>query len=574
MRKFLLGVLIGIVVVVLGLFIAVFAIGRTFAKKQPAVAADSVLVLALRGDVPEAAPVDFAIPFFQQQAAPTVRDIWTSLRQASHDARIKALVIEPSNVIAGWGRLQEIRQEILNFKQSGKPVYAFLEAAGSREYYLASAADRIFLSPGDMLDVKGFLLEATYFKNALDKLGVQFEVDHIGRYKDAGDVFTKTGMSPETREVLGQVLDQIYNEFCTTVGQGRHKSSDQIKSLVDMGPFTAEQAKTNGLVDELGYPDETYAELKKKTGLSEMNRVDIRTYFRAEPGHGDRVAVLVGDGEITQGEDSNTLSNQSGIAARSFAKLIRQVRNDSGVKGVILRVNSPGGDSLASDVLLHELKLLSEAKPLVISMSDVAASGGYYIAMTGDPVIAYSNTITGSIGVLYVRPVLHGLLDKIGVQTDLLTRGKLAELDTVTEPLSEEGRQKLHESIQATYKLFVSKVATARKKAYDQIDPLAQGRVWMGTQARENGLIDQLGGFDQAVAMIRQKAHLSPTGDTNLVMFPPRRSLLDILANSSPDSLQDSFAETKIRQLLPGLPSRQFLKGGMMRIVPYRVDIH
>ena len=574
MRKFLLGVLIGVVAVVLGMFIVFLAIGRTFANKQPAVAADSVLVLALRGDVPEAAPVDLAIPFFQQQAAPTVRDLWTSLRQASHDARIKALVLEPGNVIAGWGRLQEIRQEIVNFKQSGKPVYAFLESAGSREYYLASVADRIFLSPGDTLDVKGFLLEATYFKNALDKLGVQFEVDHIGRYKDAGDVFTKTGMSPETREVLGQVLDQIYNEFCTTVGQGRHKSSDEIKSLVDMGPFTAEQAKAGGLIDELGYPDETYAELKKKTGLSKLNRIDIHTYFRAEPGHGDRVAVLVGDGEITQGEDSNTLGNQSGIAARSFAKLIRQVRNDSGVKGVILRVNSPGGDSLASDVLLHELKLLSEAKPLVISMSDVAASGGYYIAMTGDPVIAYPNTITGSIGVLYLRPVLHGLLDKIGVQSDLLTRGKLAEMDSVTQPLSDAARQKLHESIQATYKLFVSKVAAARKKPYDQIDALAQGRVWMGTQARENGLVDQLGGFDQAIAMIRQKAHLSPTGDTNLVMFPPRRSLLDVLANSSPDSLQDSFAETRIRQILPSLPSRQLLKGGMMRVVPYRLDIH
>ncbi len=573
MRKFLLGLLIGVVVAVLGLFVIVLAIGRTFANKPTTIAGDSVLVLALRGDVPEAAPVDLAIPFFQQQTPPTVRDVWTSLRQASRDNRIKAVVLEPNRIIAGWGRLQEIRQEVLNFKQSGKPVYAILESPGSREYYLASAADRIFLSPGDMLDVKGFLLEAMYFKNALDKLGVQFEVDHIGRYKDAGDIFTKTNMSPETREVLGQVLDQLFNDFCTTVGQGRHKTGEEMKTLVDMGPFTADQAQANGLIDELGYPDEAYSELKKKTGVSKLNRVDIRTYFRAAPGQGDRIAVLVGEGEITQGEASNAFGNQTGIASQSFVKLIRQVRDDSGVKGVILRVDSPGGDSLASDIILHELKLLSASKPLVISMSDVAASGGYYISMTGDPVVAYPNTITGSIGVLYARPVVHGLLDKLGVQADLISRGKLAEMESVTEPLSDAAREKLHDSIQATYKLFVTKVATARKKAYDQIDPIAQGRVWMGSQARQNGLIDQLGGLDQAVAAVRQKAHLSPNGDTNLVMFPPRRSLLEVLANSSPESLQDSVAESKLREMLPTLPSRLFLKGGLLRILPYQIDV-
>ncbi len=224
MWKFLLGVLIGIIVSVFGIFILLFAVGRIFANKAPAVAGNSALVLSLRGDIPESAPVDVALPFLQQQAVPTVRDLWTSLHAAASDNRIKAVVLEPHGVIAGWGRLEELRQEIAEFKTSGKPVYAFLESPGSREYYLASAADRIYLSPGDMLEVKGFLLEAMYFKNGLDKLGVQFEVDHIGRYKDAGDVLTRTNMSPETREVLGQVLDQIYGDFCSTVGQGRHKS--------------------------------------------------------------------------------------------------------------------------------------------------------------------------------------------------------------------------------------------------------------------------------------------------------------------------------------------------------------
>ncbi len=253
MWKFLLGVLVGIVVAVLGVFIILLAIGRTFAKRPPSVNANSALVLSLRGDIPEAAPVDVAVPFFQQQSAPTVRDLWTSLHEAARDNRIKAVVLEPRGIIAGWGRLQEIRQEILDFKKSGKPVYAFLQSAGSREYYLASAADKIYLSPGDMLEVKGFLLEAMYFKNGLDKLGIQFDVDHVGRYKDAGDVLTRTNMSPETREVLGQVLDQLYGDFCSTVGQGRHKTADEIKGLVDMGPFTARpgQSQRPGRHDRL-----------------------------------------------------------------------------------------------------------------------------------------------------------------------------------------------------------------------------------------------------------------------------------------------------------------------------------
>ncbi len=574
MGKFLLGVLIGIIVTVFGIFIVFLALGRIFANKPPSVTGNSALVLSLRGDIPESAPVDINIPFLQSQTSPIVRDIWTSLHQAANDNRIKAVVLEPHGIIAGWGRLQEIRQDILEFERSGKPVYAFLESPGSREYYLASAASKVFLSPGDMLQVKGFLLEAMYFKDALDKLGVQFQVDHIGRYKDAGDIFTRTNMSPETREVFGQILDQLYGDFCASVAQGRHKSADDIKALVDVGPFTADQAKANGLIDQLAYGDEAYADLTRKAGVGKLTKVDIRTYFRAMPGQGDRIAVLVGDGEIVQGDPANVFGGQTEIADRAFAKVIRQVRNDAGVKGVILRVNSPGGDSLASDIILHEMKLLSAAKPTVISMSDVAASGGYYISMTGDPVIAYPDTITGSIGVLYARPVLHDLFDKLGIQTDLLSRGKLAEMDSVTQPLSDAARQKLHESIEATYKLFVGKVATARKKAYDQIDPIAQGRVWMGSQARQNGLVDQLGGLDQAVATVRQKAHLPPTGDTNLVMFPPRRSLLEALTSSSPESLQDSAAESKIRQLLPALPSRVLLKGGMLRILPYELNIH
>lgn len=572
MGKFLLGVLVGVIVAVLGTVIIVLAIGRLFANKQPTVAANSALVLSFEGEVPEAAPVDVPVPFIESQSIPTVRDVWTSLRAAAKDNRIKAVVLQPRALAAGWGKLEEIRQELTDFKKSGKPVYAYLQRPGSRAYYLASVADKIFLSPDDMLEVKGFGIEEMFFKSTLDKLGVNVQVDHIGRYKDAGDIFTRTNMTPETKEVLGQVLDQIYGDFCTTIGQGRHKSADDMRALIDMGPFVAEQAKATGLVDELGYEDQVYADLKKRAGVGDLNKVNIKSYFKAAPGRGDRIALIAGEGDIITGESDSSFS-EGNISSGSFEKTIRQVREDSNIKGVILRVDSPGGDAVASDEILHELKLLSAAKPLVISMSDVAASGGYFISLTGDPIVSYPDTITGSIGVLYVRPNLHGLYDKLGIQTDSLKRGKLADMDFPDVPLSDVAQQKLHDSIQATYHSFVAKVAAARKKTYDQIDAIAQGRVWMGAQARDNGLVDQLGGLDQAIAIVRQKAHLSATGATNLVMFPPRRSLLEVLANSSSETDAEARLETRLRKVVPGLPGPAILKGGMLRIFPYKLAV-
>jgi len=573
MAKFLLGIVVGVVIAVVGGLIIVLAIGRLFATKQPTIAANSVLMLTLEGELPETAPVDVPIPFLQAQSVPTVRDIWSSLRQAATDNRIKAIIIEPRHLMTGWGGLEEIRQDLAQFKGSGKPVYALLDNPGSREYYLASVADKVFLMPEDLLDVKGFRLEELYFKNTLDKLGVAVQVDHIGRYKDAGDIFTKTNMSPETREVLNQVLDQVYGDFCSTIGAARHKSADDVRALVDMGPFLPAQAKASGLVDELGYEDQVFAELKKKVGAGELNKTGIKTYFHSVAGRGDRIALLVGEGDIVGGESDNSIGGQAVIAAGTFSKLIRQVRNDQSVKGVILRIDSPGGDSMASDEILHELKLLSGAKPLVISMSDVAASGGYYVSMTGDPVVSYPDTITGSIGVLYVRPSFKGLYDKLGFSDDMVTRGKLADMDSAYLPLSDAAREKLHDLIQATYVSFVSKVATARKKSYDQIDPIAQGRVWMGAQAQQNGLVDTLGGLDQAIALVRKRAHLSATGETNLVMYPPRRSLFEVLSNASPDSMASAGAETKLRKMLPGLPSGALLRGGVLRMMPYRLTI-
>ena len=573
MKKFLLGVFVGFVFVALCALILIAVLFRIGASRGPSIANNSALVLNLEGDLPEVPPVELDIPFIGMQAQPTVRDVWAALHSAAADNRIKAIVLEPRGLAVGWGKLEELRHDLEEFKKSGKPVYAYLRTPGAHEYYLASVADKIYVDPDDYLEVKGFRIESIYLKNTLDKLGITFEVDHIGRYKDAGDMLTRTNMTPETREVLNSVLDQVYGSFCATVGTSRHKSADEMKALLDQGPFLAKAAKEAGLVDELGYEDQLLGALKNKLRFGEIKKTSYKSYLRAVPSRGTRIALLAGEGDIIRGTVQGPFGQQEVIASQTFAKTIEQVRKDKSIRGVVLRVDSPGGDAVASDEILHDLQLLSREKPLVISMSDVAASGGYFVSMTGDPVLAYPNTLTGSIGVLYGKANLHGLYDKLGIKKELLSRGKYADIDSDYTPLSDAGKQKLHEGILSTYKSFVTKVASARRKTYDQIDPLAQGRVWMGDQARGNGLVDELGGLDRAMQLIRERARLPQSETLALVPFPARRTLLETIFNSPPDAMEQAAVARKVRAVIGDWPSPALLRGGMLEIMPYRIRI-
>jgi protease IV len=573
MKKFLLGAFVGLLFAFVCIVVLVAVALKIGANKAPAIASNSALVLNLNGDLPEVPQIDVDIPLVPNQSAPTVRDIWAALRSAANDSRIKAIVLKPRGMGIGWGKLSELRTELAQFKRSGKPIYAYLQTPGMHEYYLASVADRIYLSSDDYIELKGFRVEATYLKGTADKLGIRFDIDHMGRYKDAGDVFTRTNMSSETREVFNDILDQIYGSFCSVVSEGRHKSVDDVKLLVDQGPSLARAAKQAGLIDEIGYESQLFRDLTDKLKLSSLPKTPYRNYVRATAGSGERIALLAGEGEIIRGSVDQPFGQAQVIASETFSKTIAEVRRDTSIKGVILRVNSPGGDAVASDEILHELKLLASEKPLVISMSDLAASGGYFISMTGDPVVAYPDTITGSIGVVYGKPNLHGLYDKIGVTKDLLTRGPYAAIDSDYTSLSDLEKQKLHEGIAATYKSFVTKVATARKKTYDQIDPIAQGRVWMGAQAGKNGLVDRLGGIDTAVQVVRERAKLPASASIDLVSFPPRRSLVEMLLSGNPDALTEAAITKNLQKVLGDMPSPALLHGGILAIMPYRISI-
>jgi len=582
MKKFLLGFVIGILFVALVGVILVAAAIRFGGSRRPQVVANSALVLQLEGDLPEQPAVEFPIPFFDKEQPLTIAENWQMLRNAAADSRIQAVVLEPRGLGVGWAKLEELRADLVNFKKSGKPVYAFLRGAGTKEYYLATAADKVFMSPEDELDVKGLRAELVFVKGTLDKLGVQMEFEHVGKYKDAPDMFTKTESSAETREVINQLLDQFYGDLINTVAEGRKKSPDAVRALIDNGPFIGKEALNGGLVDALIYEDQMYDQLRQQLKLSALEKIADHDYSRAAATNlgvdgPTKIALLVGQGDITRGSTND--SGDVGITTAGMIKRLRAVRDDASIKGVILRIDSPGGDGIASDDILHEAKLLSQKKPTVISMSDLAASGGYFIAMTGDPVVAYRNTETGSIGVFFGKVNLRGLYDKLGVKKELMKRGRFADIDTEYAPLNDEQRAKLRTEIEVFYKGFVQRVADGRKRKYDDVEPLAQGRVWTGSQAKQNGLVDEIGGIDRAIEMVKQKAKIGATEKITLVAYPPRRNLLQILMDRDTDltsiesRIVDSRVEARVRELVGDLPLRVLSRGGILRLMPYSVTI-
>lgn len=579
MGKFLLGLGTGVVLVVLICVLAALA----FRSRPPSVADGSTLFLRLDGDVPEKPAVDVSLPFFERRAPVTVENVWSMLRHAAADPRIKAVVFEPEGASLGWAKMQEIRADLEQFRKSGKPLIAWLKSPGLREYYMASACPTIYMPPSDVLNLKGLGFELLYFRNTLDKLGVQVDVEHAGKYKDYGDMFTRSTMSPETREVMTGLVDNLYADLVRAIARGRGKDDAAVRAIIDDGPFLARQAKAAGLIDDIRYEDQLVSDLEKKLGQSELRRISEHDYAAvpdAANSGSNRIAFVVGEGSITRGDSDS--ADADGIESTGFNRMLDRVAKDDAIKGVIIRINSPGGEVTASDDMWRAMNELKKKKPVIISMSDDAASGGYYMAMTGDPLLAYPGTITGSIGVVFGKPNLRGLYDKVGVAKEQVSRGKFALIDSDYAPLSPEGRQKLRNGIDLEYEDFVSKVASARGKPVGTIAPLAEGRVWLGIQAKSNGLVDELGGLDRAMEMIRQKAKIPAGERLNLVLYPAKRSVLDIVFRTDPAASAGAPTETLLQAAgLGSLRSawrdarlRVWIRGGMLRMMPFAIDFH
>jgi protease-4 len=578
MVKYLLGVLSGFVLAIL-LALAILLVVVMVQSAEPAIPSEAVLEIRLSGPVPEHMATDFSLEFLESGTPPTLLQIRNAFKKAAKDDRIRAIVLRCGGLSVGWGKAQEIRWAIEEFKESGKPVVAFLQVGSSLDYLVASAADQVFLTPEGFLDVKGLRAEVSFYKNTLQKLGVTAELFQSGKYKAGVEPWMRTSMSDEFREVLNSVLDEVYGQFLESIGSSRGKSIEELRGILDSGPFSPPQALEAGLVDGLHYEDEFFDALKERLGLEDLNRLRLRQYRSVSLASlglsGEhRIALVYAVGSILRGQDdTERFFGANILSSDSFSRTLREVKDNDDIEAVVVRIDSPGGDAFASDQIWREMNRLSEEKPLVISFSDAAASGGYYIAMANAPIVAYPGTMTGSIGAYYGKLNLRGLYDKIGISKEIITRGRFAAIDSDYRGFAPEERDKLRQELEVLYRNFVQKVADARKREWDDIHQIAQGRVWMGSQAVANGLVDEIGGLDRAIEMAKEAAGLEPTDKVTLVTYPTPKKFIDVLLD--PDRFATrSPAVDRLRAYFAGIDSwPALLQGGFLRIAPYSITI-
>jgi protease-4 len=444
-------------------------------------------------------------------------DILSAINNAGTDDRIRGIYLNPTVITAGMGTIEEIRNALIEFKKSGKFIYAYGEALTQKAYYLASVADKVVLNPRGMVEFQGISAQRNFFKKALQKLGVEMQVIRHGKFKAAVEPFIMEEMSPENRLQTETYIRSIWNQMIAGISASRGLGVDELNSLADsVVTFRqAEVLKEKGLVDTLMYKDEVIEDLKKMTSIIEKNDlrvVDIRQYSKVPEktdGKGlarDKVAVIYASGDIDAVGESNGPDN---INSEELSKAIREARRDSMVKAIVLRINSPGGSAYGSEVIWREVKLAAEVKPVIASMGDVAASGGYYIAAAADTIMADRTTITGSIGIFAVIPNAQELLnDKLGITQDVVNTNEHADILSLTRKLTSFEQAMLQKYIEDGYDTFVGRVADGRGLSKEQVDAIGQGRVWAAENAMGNGLIDLYGGVNDAVKLAAEKAGL------------------------------------------------------------------
>lgn len=585
---------LGLVVVLIGVAILVSAAATAMlyfmVSAGPRVASQSTLALRPGGELVELVPND-VLQFVGPSDARTVRGYVEALRKAKVDSRITAVLLAPRPLTSPfWGKVQELHEAILDFKTSGKPVYAFLEYGGDREYYLATAADKIFLVPTATLDLTGVASYEVFLRGTLDWIGTYPDLMHIGDYKTAINVFTEQTFTPAHKEMSVSLNRDQFEQLVRAIADGRRKPEAEVRIAIDEGPLLPEHALRHGLVDDLAYEDEL-DDLVGGVGapgtlklIESEDYADI-TWESLGVQRRNKIAVLNAVGAITSGKSGYDPVNGPVMGSDSFVEHIRRIRADSSIRAIILRVDSPGGSSTASDVIWRELMITKNGeggRPIIVSMSDLAASGGYYIAMAGDVIVAQPGTLTGSIGIYSGKYVTGGSFEKLGANVESTSTGKHAEIYSPDRRFTDEERAKVMESMQAFYDQFVEKVAEARQTTPEKVDQIAQGRVWTGQQARQVGLVDQLGGMQTAVAAAKQRARIPADEEVELVVYPPRRSFYEVLSESleqptttrQATSLADgimSLLGPRDRSVLAAIlaPSRLFRSGEVLAHMPY-----
>ncbi len=581
--KYVLATVVGLLVFAfIGVLLLVAIASATASKDEVQIIKGSVLELKLDKAISERDPenplAELGFSFGSFTSTDGLDQIKAAIRRAKKDDNIEGIFLNLGFIDGGMGKMEEIRNELISFKKSGKFVVAYGDVTTEKGYYLTSVADKIYLNPLGALELNGMSSEVYFFKNMLDKLDIEVQIFKVGTYKSAVEPFFLDKISDPNREQLTAFLNNINNYQMQNIAKSRGKTFDEIKNISDnMLVRTAADAKKYGLVTDIGYYDEAVAYMKKKAGIKKeekMELVSLSKYKKVKDSGAtntskNRIAVIYAEGDIVDGKGDET-----NIGSTRFAEALREARTNDRVKAVVLRISSPGGSALASDVIWREVQLTKKVKPVIASMSDVAASGGYYIAMACDTIVAHPNTITGSIGVFGLIPNVQGFLNnKLGVTVDHVSTGKFSDMPTLTRPLTAQEQQIVQSQVDQIYETFTSKAAQGRGMTQDQLKAVASGRVWSGVEAKQNKLIDTYGGLDKALAIAAAKAGI--TNDYRQLDLPSRKSFIEELFGDMGKQVKEQNIKADMGELYPyyKLYKKAETLQGIQARLPYELQL-
>lgn len=568
----------------LSIIVSIAIIGALASDEKPKVDSNSVLHLRMDKPIVERAADD---PLEAIELLPGANggsiglvEILEAIELAKEDDKIKGIYLEPLFVQGGFASLKEIRDKLEEFKASGKWVMAYSEMYSEKDYYLASVADKIYLNPAGELEFNGLVSEVVFLKGMLEKIGIEPQIFRVGDYKSAVEPFMRKDMSEASREQITSFLNSIYNSMLADIGRSRGLSLEELELISDeMKVRRAEDAVTNKIVDELAYQDQVFDVMRENLGLESDDKIkfiNLNKYRKANKSsagdRSNRIAVIVAQGEIISGE-----GDQTSIGSDTFAEEIRKARLDDKVKAIVLRVNSPGGSALASDVIWREVELAGQTKPIIASMGDLAASGGYYIAMACDTIIAEPTTITGSIGIFGMIPNMQEFFnDKLGITTEAVETGELSNLLKVSKPLTEYEKSIIQNAVEEGYETFTSKAAKGRNMSIEDLKAVASGRVWSGVEAKERGLVDILGSMDDAIVLAASKAGLNEREDYQVKYFPKQKNFLQELVGKLEGDMEAKALQQQLGPLFPYVNQIRKINNykGVQARMPFEFEIH
>ncbi|HZB46543.1 MAG TPA: signal peptide peptidase SppA [Pyrinomonadaceae bacterium] len=575
--------------------VAVLAVALFIASvdNEPTVRDNSVLVLKVEGDLPDFTNVDPMMSRLFGGDPNSLASLLTQLKKAKADKRISAVLLDVGFVETGCAKASEVRDAVADFRASGKPIYAYMEVGSDKELYVASAAERVYVAPTGDLFVNGLAAEAMYFRGTFDKLGIYWDSYQIGKYKSSPEHFTRKEMSDGEKEQLNELLDDIFNRYVQTIAEARKKSVEDVRALIDAAPHGARDAERAGLIDKAAYREEVEQELKTRLGYKDdekLRKVSGHDYRNVTPeslglNQGEKIAVIFAAGPINLGSSNDgEFGGEQMIGSDTVVKAINDARDDKSVKAIVLRVDSPGGSIYPSDFIWKAVESAKAKKPVVVSMSDVAASGGYYISMGANKIVAEPLTITGSIGIYAYKPVVKEFYDWVGVTSQYLTRGKNAGLFRETERFTDEERETFKGLLERSYyNEFIPKAAQGRGRDAEYIDSVGQGRVWTGLRAKERGLVDELGGLDKAVEIAKELAKIPADKGVRRVVYPAPRSFFQQFLGGGED--ETSVKAREQRTLINAAPREmrralrhaavfeRFRQGEALAIMPFDLKI-